>query len=284
MWPKDPDRQRILDSLVRFMRAERPPWRLIDINIIDPRDPLLPELLVAFRRAGLVVRQYVQTVKWHQPCRGLTYESYRKSRPRSIRKGYARKWRKLQRERDAAIEIFADTKNLETAINAFKQVWAASWKVTEYAPRFSEEFIRSCAPTGLLRIGVLRIDGQPVAAEIMIVAAGQAVLLKGAYDRSAKTYSPGGILLLAMIEHALDANAVESISFGRDDEAYKKLWADERSEVVGIAAFNPRTISGLVALIQHLSWEFLNRLAKQCKKVAAVICNVRLVFLFVVLI
>jgi CelD/BcsL family acetyltransferase involved in cellulose biosynthesis len=111
--------------------------------------------------------------------------------------------------------------------------------------------MREAAEAGVLRLGLLRLAGRPIAAQYWTVAGGTATLLKLAHDEAARARSPGSVLTAAMIRLLLQREAIAELDFGRGDDAYKALWAGERRQRIGVLLANPRRMGGLAALSRH---------------------------------
>jgi CelD/BcsL family acetyltransferase involved in cellulose biosynthesis len=104
----------------------------------------------------------------------------------------------------------------------------------------------------VLRLGILRRDGRPVAAQYWIVAGGTATVLKLVHDEAARAISPGTVLTAAMVRRLLDHEGVQELDFGRGDDPYKAHWAPQQRLRTGVVLANPRRLRGLAALLRHL--------------------------------
>jgi CelD/BcsL family acetyltransferase involved in cellulose biosynthesis len=100
------------------------------------------------------------------------------------------------------------------------------------------------AAQGWLRLGLLTLDDQPLAAQIWIVKDGKASIFKLAYDGEYAKFSPGSILTKALLRHVIDIDRVTEVDYLAGDDDYKKDWMSHRRERRGIIAFNRRTLRG----------------------------------------
>jgi CelD/BcsL family acetyltransferase involved in cellulose biosynthesis len=96
-----------------------------------------------------------------------------------------------------------------------------------------------------LRLGICRIDGVPVAAQLWTVENGVALIHKLAHRESAAELSPGTILSAAMFRHVIDEDNVNMVDFGTGNDHYKADWMDGNTTLMQLSAFNPATVSGL---------------------------------------
>jgi CelD/BcsL family acetyltransferase involved in cellulose biosynthesis len=59
------------------------------------------------------------------------------------------------------------------------------------------------------------------------------------------------VLTALILRHLLNSENVAQIDFGRGDDAYKKGWAVERRQRVGVLLVNPWSSAGMLALLRH---------------------------------
>jgi hypothetical protein len=220
----------------------------------------LPALIQGARDAGLAVRRFGHFGNWHEDMGGLDWNGYLARRPGALRETIRRRLRRAERLPDARFTLTDGQDGLDAAIAAFEAVYAKSWKESEPFPRFNTASMRAAASLGILRLGVWSLAGQPVAVQFWIVEHGQATLLKLAHDEAFKAHSPGTVLTATMLRHLLDNERVASIDFGRGDDPYKRDWATERRQRIGLLLANPWRPAGMLALLRHDLGGFVRRL------------------------
>jgi CelD/BcsL family acetyltransferase involved in cellulose biosynthesis len=113
--------------------------------------------------------------------------------------------------------------------------------------------MRAAAGAGVLRLGVLRRGGEPVAAQYWTVAGGTARVEKLAHDEAARTLSPGTVLTALMVRHLLEQEHVAALDFGRGDDAYKAGWTGLRRQRIGVLLCPPWHKAGFFAAARHLA-------------------------------
>ena len=136
----------------------------------------------------------------------------------------------------------------EQCIAAFQEVYSASWKVPEPYPEFVPSLIRQLATAGMLRLGIARLSGRTIAAQLWIVDKQKASIYKVAYHGDFASYSPGTVLTAHVLQHVIDLDHVAEVDFLIGDDKYKRLWMSDRRERWGIVAYNPATIIGFALL------------------------------------
>ena len=205
----------------------------------------------AFTNGGWLVDDYFSFGNWYYPVEGKSYQSYLAERPSRLRNTIERAGKKLTQAREFSIEIICGGVRLEEAIADFVTVYNRSWKVPEPFVAFIPGLCRLATRHGWLRLGVARLKGQPIAAQLWLVASGKAHIVKLAYDENFAKTSAGTVLTAALIRYVIETDAVDEIDYLMGDDPYKKEWMSQRRERRGLIAFNTRTLFGLVSATKH---------------------------------
>jgi CelD/BcsL family acetyltransferase involved in cellulose biosynthesis len=211
----------------------------------------LPDLVAGARKAGLRVLRFEHFGNWHEAVRGLDWPAYLLSRTGALRETIRRRLKRADKLPDAQFTLLIRAEEMDSAAQAFEGVYRRSWKQPEPYPTFNVALMRAMAVAGALRFGLWSLGGQPVAVQIWVVTAGRAIVLKLAHDEAFKAHSPGTVLTALMLRHLLDREHVTEIDFGRGDDPYKKDWASQRRQRIGVLLVNPWRMSGIAALLRH---------------------------------
>lgn len=172
------------------------------------------------------------------------WEGYLKTRSANLRSTLKRMTKKFVND-GGCFEIHANLERIEEAIAAYQDVYRSSWKKPEPFPEFVPSLIRLLASRGMLRLGIARLNGKSIAAQLWLVGTDKASIFKVAYNEEFKNYSPGTILTGYLMKYVIDQDRVKEVDFLIGDDKYKKIWMNGRRERWGIVAYNPRTIIGL---------------------------------------
>lgn len=181
-----------------------------------------------------------------------SYADYLRTLTSKMRSNIKRMTQKLLGD-GGQIVIYTEAADADAAVEAYQQVYAASWKQPEPYPDFIPNLIRLCAQRGWMRLGVVTLNGSPIAAQLWMVAHGRADIYKVAYDERYKPYTPGTVLTAALMQHVLDIDRVREVDYLMGDDEYKRYWMPSRRERHGLIAFNPRTLHGLLGHWQELA-------------------------------
>lgn len=253
-------------NLVRWRDAARairglPGSSVLHLQPLDAEAPWLGPLEEALQASGYQTDRYFCFGNWYQPVAAGGFHAYWAARPSALRHSVERGRRRLDKTGSWHIEIVQDdAARVETAISAYEAVYASSWKPAEPCPAFMPGLIRAAAQQGWLRLGVLWLDGQPVAAQVWLVAAGKANIYKLAYVRGREKLSAGSVLTTALMQHVLDTDGVHEVDYLSGDDPYKADWMAHRRERVGLVAFDLRRWRGVGAAVRHTAGRLLKRL------------------------
>jgi Acetyltransferase (GNAT) domain len=206
---------------------------------------------MALSENGLSVRISEAFGNWIEPVKGRTFETYFATRPSQLINTYERKLRALEKlHRWHFRMIQADDEDLKTSIEHYLKVYEVSWKPKEDATAFIPAFMRLCAQNGLLRLGILYVNDEAVAAQMWLRDHDSAIIYKLAHSPQYEKFSVGLLLTVEMMRHAFDTDKVNLIDFGSGDDPYKAQWMSERRSRETITAYNRRTSLGQIASLK----------------------------------
>lgn len=225
---------------------------------MDPGRPGYEKIMAALRSIGWIPFPYFCFGNWFLRV-GSDWSVYLEKREGLLRSTLRRKGRKFAAA-GGTLEIVTAPAQAEAAIANFIHVYSRSWKKPEPYPEFIPGLIRWLADKGWLRLGIARLDGKPVAAEIWIVAHGKARIYKLAHDQDYSAYAPGTLLTAHLMRHVIDRDRVGEVDYLIGDDPYKKDWMSDRRERWGIVAYNPRTAVGLMLLASETIRRFASHL------------------------
>lgn len=212
----------------------------------------LPRLEAALRAAGYWTDRFFAFGNWYQPVPEGGFGAYWPARPSALRHSVERGRRRLDKAGAWRIDLHSEaTDVLNDAIEAYEAVYARSWKKPETSPAFMPGLIRMAARLGWLRLGVLWLNGEPLAAQLWLVSQGKANIYKLAYVQGFEKLSAGSVLTTALMQHTMDVDGVGEVDYLSGDDAYKADWMAARRERVGLVAFDRLSVRGLVAAARH---------------------------------
>jgi len=252
----------LLRALLVRLRSHSPRPATIRFGPLDARGWFCTALRPALAEAGYITGEYFCFGNWYLRVDGRSYAQYFATRPSTLRNSVLRRERRLARAGAWSVSIVtSDGAPLEAAIADFQAVYANSWKEAEPHPRFIPSLCRMAAQHGWLRLGILRLDARPIAAQLWLHHGGKSMIYKLAFVQSLERYSPGTVLTAAMMRHALDTDRATEVDFLSGDDAYKRAWMSHRRERIGIVGFDPRSARGMAAAARHFLGRTWRRLS-----------------------
>jgi len=246
------DRSEQLTALAQHLYAAPQRWPLLCLHPLDQEGAFYRDFGDSLRRAGYWVDSFHCFANWTLLLNGRNFEHYFSSLPSRLQNTIRRAQRKLERDGQLSVLIHRDPgPALDAAIADFESIYAASWKEPEPYPDFIGAWCRRAAASGRLRLGVLALDGQALAAQIWLLDGGKASIFKLAYREGAQPYSPGSVLTAALMRQVIDDDGVHEVDFLSGDDAYKQDWMSHRRERRGLIAFRRDSVRGLLAGTRH---------------------------------
>ena len=231
---------------------------VLRIDAIDPAWEGWADVLRGFRRAGYRAAPFASFGNWHEPLGGRRWDGYLADRPGALRETIRRRLRRAERDPELTFGV-AGPGEAAAYLAEYEQVHAQSWKQPEPFPAFASAFVAEAASAGVLRMAVLRRDGNPLAAQYWAVEGGVATVLKLAHVEAARTDSPGTVLTAWMIRRLIEDEGVSVLDFGRGDDPYKTQWATRRRQRSGLIVADPRHPRGAAALLRQAASRLAGR-------------------------
>lgn len=234
-----------LAELLRHLARWHAPVHSLHFAPMDPGSRAWETLRAALRLAGWASWDFLAFGNWYLRV-SPDWARYLATRPGELRNTLRRSEKRLLKA-GAQVEIVTGGQRLAAAMRAYEQVYAASWKQAEPHPDFMPGLIRCCAEQGWLRLGVVWLDGRPIAAQVWMVAHGKASIYKLAYDDAFKAFGSGTVLTARLLRHVVEIDGVAEVDYLMGDDPYKRHWMSHRRERRGLRAYNPRTLVGLLS-------------------------------------
>ncbi|MDR3299167.1 MAG: GNAT family N-acetyltransferase [Candidatus Accumulibacter sp.] len=249
----------VCQALAGWIREQAQRWSSVDFHPLDTQHPFYRNMARALKTQAYRVDSYACFGNWYFAVDGKSYADYLASRPSRLRNTIRRGLVKAQKA--GALEIVIHQNPglaLENAIADYLNVYRKSWKPVESHPQFISGLCRQSAHEGWLRLGILKLDKEAVAAQIWLVHADKANIYKLAYVQGKNPFSAGTLLTAEMTRHAIDVDRVSEIDYLTGDDAYKQDWMSARRERRGLVGFNLRRTEGVCQYARH----YFGKLAK----------------------
>jgi CelD/BcsL family acetyltransferase involved in cellulose biosynthesis len=217
---------------------------------MDPAAPAYAATLAALRNIGWIPFRYFCFGNWHLAV-DSDWKTHLERRSGELRSTLKRKGKKFAAA-GGTLEIITDPAQAEAAIADFNHVYARSWKKPEPYPDFIPGLIRWLAERGWLRLGIAKLEGQPIAAQLWMTSHGRANIFKLAHDEAFAEHAAGTLLTARLMEQAIDRDHSTDVDYLIGEDTYKQLWMSQRRERWGCTAYNPRSFVGLTLMLQEI--------------------------------
>lgn len=240
------------EALVSQLR-ELPGSAVVQLQPLDASSAWLSAFERALHAKGYWSDRYFCFGNWYQPVPSCGFAAYWADRPSPLRHSVERGRRRLDKAGPWGIDIAtSESDDLEAVIAAYESVYAQSWKQLEPCSGFMPGLIRTAAREGWLRLGVLRLNGDALAAQLWLVHAEKANIYKLAYVKGVEKLSAGSVLTAALMQHVMDIDLVKEVDYLSGDDSYKADWMALRRERVGLLACDLWRWQGWLAAGRHV--------------------------------
>ncbi|HEY3644253.1 MAG TPA: GNAT family N-acetyltransferase [Gammaproteobacteria bacterium] len=224
----------------------------VSLTSLHPEDDSLDVCRLAAEDAGyrVVIRPFLKSL--YLDVQG-TWEDYERGLSSNLLRDMRKSGRALEREGKVSVDVIRGGERLDECLREAFIVEASGWKgaagtAIQSDPRtqrFYTAIGRWGAESSSLRLFMLRVDRRPLAMCFALQTHGICHLLKAGYDPAYGRYSPGKLLMHAMIKECF-RSGLSRIEFNGDAEPYKLSWTETAHEYQRLEAFAP-TVAGQLA-------------------------------------
>jgi CelD/BcsL family acetyltransferase involved in cellulose biosynthesis len=232
-----------LDEILTSLFRNEAGLHTIRLGPLEAGSPDEALLRAALRRQGCAVFDLHAFQNWQLPV-ATDWPGYLATRDGKLRTTLSRMGRRFA-SRGGRVTLAHGPAGLEDAIAAYETVYAASWKQPEPHAGFMPGLIRAAAGLGQLRMAIAWLQGQPVAAQVWMVAGGRADIYKLAHDEAHKETSPGSLLTALLMQHVFEVDGVTVVDYLSGDDGYKRLWMSQVRERRSLLAYKLSSARGL---------------------------------------
>jgi CelD/BcsL family acetyltransferase involved in cellulose biosynthesis len=225
----------VCEAVVQALAAlDLAKWDVVDLRRLRLGDPAADALAASFEWAApkacwLVTREHEDVCPILTLPAGADFETYlgtldKKERHevrRKIRRAEAAGEIKLERSQDPVVD-------LEAFVELHQKRWGAEGLFPDTeggaaSRRFFGRLFEDCAPSGLVDLSFLTVDGRRIAAGVTFVDTKAVYYYNAGVDPDARELSPGVVMVALYIQRAIESGRTR-IDFMRGNEPYKYEW------------------------------------------------------------
>lgn len=248
------DQTRIADSVIGALAGQSRPIDVVRASPLDPDQPFTPALAQALQRNGFWIQFYRHGRSHHAPVAGMRFADYLAQRPRALRESLELNTRLLMHGGRGEFHYPCTPELVEDAWDTFCLVISRSAQADATdSLEYLRQVLTTCATAGVLRLGIFSLDGQPVAAQLWLIAGNKARCLRIWSAQEQRTFPIDDVLTQLMAVCLIDGDQVDELEFGDVSDAFARDWATGVRDRLGLAAFNRRTLRGIRGAIRHIA-------------------------------
>lgn len=199
------------------------------------RETLADEGFEVFRRGGSPCPYLVLPDSWESLLASVSY---------NLRSQVRRRERALERMGDLRFRTVIDGAEMPAALDDLFRVEGSGWKAREgtailnnpAAEALYRSFAARASVRGWLRLYLLELDGDPIAADFGCAFGRTGLLIKTGFDERHGRLSPG-LVLRAMVLRASIEEGLEAYDFLAGAQSYKLRWGAEVRRRVTLQAY-----------------------------------------------
>ena len=233
--------------------------KVIQLKLLDGNAPAFAPMMAALTARG------GQMLKLSERARPFLASEAERKRSGSTAKKLRQDWNKLSALGPVDIANERTPDGARQAFEIFLDMEARSWKGAngtallshDEDAAFTRAWIANLADAGCASVALLRVDGKPIAAQVVLYAGSTAYTWKTAFDAAFARYSPGA-LLIDKITDALFAGGITQIeSCSVNGSFMEQLWSGRRTTVdmlVDVGARKSATFALAVAGERGYGW------------------------------
>lgn len=256
--PGAPDPAQGLARVIDCLRAASPPHDILRFSPLRPDAPLHRSLTAALRGRGHALQLYRVAREYYESTVGLSSRDYLAARAPALYERLALARQGLEAGPQASLRLVRDLADVEGGWRDCQNILDANESDPEpESPAYLPGAMRIAAQAGALRLGLLSLGLEPIAAQLWIVSGGKACCLRTWSMLRYASLWPDDLLCERLCAHLIDEDRVAELSFGALDDAFIPDWAQSTREQFGLAAFNLRTWRGVKGALRHVGADVL---------------------------
>ena len=250
--PDCEDAREVVDGVIAFVTGARLQYDVLRFSPLRPDSPLLDHLVGCLRKNRYKVQLYQMQDDRYEITAGHSSADYLATRPVALRERLATAGRALFDSGRALFMLVREPSEVERAWRQCEGI------LSDADQRHPEHFdylpglMRVAADAGILRLGLIALDGEPAAMQMWIIADNVAQCLRISQSKRFADLPLDEMVTERITAHLIDVDRVVELDFGYIVEQFAAQWAPRTRQRFGIVAFNPRTRRGFRGSLRHI--------------------------------
>jgi CelD/BcsL family acetyltransferase involved in cellulose biosynthesis len=239
-----------------FEAIEREPSlpKVIRLRYLDGNDPSVAFIMRALKSRGAGILSLSESE------RPYVTKEFGVKHTGSTRKKLRQDWNRLialgavdivnDRAHDAVPHAFETYLTMETA--SWKGATGTALLCDEEDAIFVRRMIAELAADGSASVALLRVDGRPIAAQVLLYCGTTAYTWKTTFDAAFSKFSPGALLVDKITEQLFAGAGIEAIESCSPEGGFmNQLWEGRRATIDLLADVSAKPSLAFHALVAH---------------------------------
>ena len=234
----DDERHNILSFILHFFTRIYKNWDMIRLNAIPEENDVARILQQLLYTAGLKYTQYTSELNLYSDSLPCHFTHFLATLPKNLKRNIIRYRTRLDKLGNSRFQMKTDNDSIDSYFDLYDELRRKSWKAPEKDRTFNREFFKIAADNGWLRLALLFLDDNLIAAGKYIVHNRIGYGVDSVYDSAYAKYSPGTLLTSEIFKYLIDTDNVFEIDLGPGDHPYKREWTRNVRKRKALTIFN----------------------------------------------
>ncbi len=224
----------VIPAFFATVKRTRSLPNVISMKDLDGESPSYPAILRSLAAQGAA------GLKLSESARPIVTRDFGVKKSGSTRKKLRQDWNRLSALGEVDIVNARGPEDVASAFEAFLALEAKSWKGAEGTALLCDSadaaFVRrlssALATDRHASVALLRLNGQPIAAQVLMYCGSTAYTWKTSYDADYARFSPGALLIDKVTEELFATPGIDTIdSCSAEGSFMAQLWSGRRTMV-----------------------------------------------------
>jgi hypothetical protein len=241
-----------VESLIGFLRNSPRPYDVLRFSPLDSDSPILGRLLHALHAHRFRVQVYQIQDDRYETTAGHSSADYLAARPRSLRERLGSTGRMLFASGRASFALVREPSDVDVAWPDCERLLVEADETTTEVFDYLPRLLRIAANAGVLRLGLIALDGEPAAMQLWVIAGNVAHCLRIVQSPRISELPLDDVLTERIVPFLIDDDRVVELDFGYIVEQFAADWAPRTRRRLGVIAFNAGTRRGFKGAMRHI--------------------------------
>jgi CelD/BcsL family acetyltransferase involved in cellulose biosynthesis len=246
-----------LSAILDYLWESHRNWDLLCLNQWRQESTHLEVFCSLLRNRRNVFQRHVVSRSPYLPIT-QSWEDFYRSKPQKFRKTRRSISNRMMKLGETSLELISRPEDAESGLQQLLRVSERGWKRQQQADLLASELeqallgdiIRVASERGWLRLWLLKLGEQALAAELHLDDHGTSYGLRAQYDETYAHYSPGSYLDFLIVRRLFQGGC-SCYNMGPGTAEYKLAWTDLTRVCYGIEVYNSTIYGRMLSWLQN---------------------------------